>query len=176
MNTPTKDTPRIYVGTYKKYNNGSIAGGWLDLEDYADKEEFLKACAKLHKDERDPEFMFQDWENLPSGMVGECFINAEVWDWIALDSSERELLAVYQENIDSSADIETAQYKFVGTYDSEAEFAEEWTHLTSGEPDFDSLETRLGIVIDWEATWNCNLRHSYSCVYHNGECWFFHSN
>ncbi|MDO8250269.1 MAG: antirestriction protein ArdA [Rhodoferax sp.] len=25
--------PRVYVGTYAKYNEGSIEGGWLDLED-----------------------------------------------------------------------------------------------------------------------------------------------
>src|SRR5690349_16831915 len=54
--------PRVYVGTYAKYNNGSIAGAWLDLEDYADKDSFLAACAELHKDEDDPEFMFQDFE------------------------------------------------------------------------------------------------------------------
>ena len=35
MNTQTQDAPRIYVGTYRKYNNGSIAGKWLELEDYA---------------------------------------------------------------------------------------------------------------------------------------------
>jgi len=44
-------SPRIYVGTYAKYNSGSIAGKWLDLEDYSDKEAFLEACAELHKDE-----------------------------------------------------------------------------------------------------------------------------
>ncbi|MBQ6977044.1 MAG: antirestriction protein ArdA, partial [Paludibacteraceae bacterium] len=26
---------RCYVGTYGKYNGGSLAGGWLDLSDYA---------------------------------------------------------------------------------------------------------------------------------------------
>src|SRR5690606_41483633 len=30
----------IYVGTYGKYNAGSIFGKWLNLSDYADKEEF----------------------------------------------------------------------------------------------------------------------------------------
>ena len=35
---------KIYVGTYKRYNNGSLAGAWLDLSDYSDKEEFLNAC------------------------------------------------------------------------------------------------------------------------------------
>jgi len=50
---------RIYVGTYAKYNAGSIKGAWLDLEDYSDRDAFLEACRELHKDEQDPEFMFQ---------------------------------------------------------------------------------------------------------------------
>ncbi|MNL78164.1 Antirestriction protein (ArdA) [compost metagenome] len=58
---------RIYVGTYAKYNDGSIAGGWLDLSDYSNKDEFYQACTQLHADEEDPEFMFQDYENIPEG-------------------------------------------------------------------------------------------------------------
>ena len=42
---------KIYVGTYAKYNDGSIFGKWLTLSDYADKEEFYEACKELHKDE-----------------------------------------------------------------------------------------------------------------------------
>lgn len=38
---------KIYVGTYGKYNAGSIKGEWLDLEDYANKQEFIDACYKL---------------------------------------------------------------------------------------------------------------------------------
>lgn len=52
----------LYVGTYAKYNAGSLRGAWLDLDDYTDREEFLAACRELHKDERDPELMFQDFE------------------------------------------------------------------------------------------------------------------
>lgn len=51
--------------TYARYNNGSLFGKWLDLSDYSDKDEFLEACRKLHKDEQDPEYMFQDYENIP---------------------------------------------------------------------------------------------------------------
>lgn len=29
-------TIQVYVGTYAKYNNGSIQGAWLDLEQYND--------------------------------------------------------------------------------------------------------------------------------------------
>ena len=50
---------KVYVGTYGKYNNGSLFGAWLDLSDYSDKEEFYEACRELHKDEEDAEYMFK---------------------------------------------------------------------------------------------------------------------
>ena len=59
---------KVYVGSYNKYNNGSIAGGWLDLADYKNYNEFLTACRKLHKNESDPEFMIQDTEDFPDGL------------------------------------------------------------------------------------------------------------
>ena len=59
---------KVYVGTYRKYNEGSIEGKWLDLADYTDKADFYEACADLHKDEQGPEFMFQDWEGIPVGL------------------------------------------------------------------------------------------------------------
>ena len=71
---------KIYCGTYAKYANGSIDGAWLDLEDYSDKDEFLAACRELHKDEADPEFMFQDWEGIPDDMVSEFHVSPECWD------------------------------------------------------------------------------------------------
>lgn len=71
---------RVYVGTYAKYNAGSLEGKWLSLEDYANKAEFIAACLKLHKDEADPELMFQDWEGVPSWMIGESHIDPEVWE------------------------------------------------------------------------------------------------
>lgn len=62
---------KLYVGTYAKYNDGSINGAWLDLSDYDTAEEFLTACAELHADEPDAEFMFQDYEGFPSKYYGE---------------------------------------------------------------------------------------------------------
>lgn len=79
VNEALKDMA-VYVGTYHKYNCGSIAGKWLKLADYANKDEFIKACRELHKDEADPELMFQDYENIPSWMIGESFIDAEIWN------------------------------------------------------------------------------------------------
>ena len=47
MEAATLSEARVYVGTYGKYNNGSLFGAWLDLSDYADKEEFYEACREL---------------------------------------------------------------------------------------------------------------------------------
>ncbi len=52
----------LYVGTYQKYNEGSLYGKWINLSDYSDLGKFYKEIRELHKDEDDPEFMFQDWE------------------------------------------------------------------------------------------------------------------
>ena len=44
---------RIYVGTYAKYNDGSLFGKWMDLSDYIDLNDFYEACLELHQDEED---------------------------------------------------------------------------------------------------------------------------
>lgn len=80
---PKKEVnPEVYVGTYGKYNSGSIAGQWVDLTQFASKEDFLKYCYKLHKDERDPEFMFQDYQGIPDIFIDESFIDERFWDYM----------------------------------------------------------------------------------------------
>jgi antirestriction protein len=56
---------RAYVGTYAKYNNGSLKGGWVELADFQDTEDFYEYCKSLHSDEADPEFIVQSWEDAP---------------------------------------------------------------------------------------------------------------
>lgn len=62
------NNPKVYVGTYAKYNNGSIAGDWIKLADCKDYQDFIRKCHKLHHDEREPEFMIQDTDDLPDGL------------------------------------------------------------------------------------------------------------
>ncbi|SUG44921.1 Antirestriction protein ArdA [Salmonella enterica subsp. arizonae] len=76
----TTTTPAVYVGTYHKYNCGSIFGKWFDLTEFDGREDFYEACQALHADEWDAEFMFQDWEGIPSQFVSESSID---WDFIA---------------------------------------------------------------------------------------------
>ena len=80
--------PAVYVGTYGKYNEGSIYGAWLYPGDYDSISEFFDACKNLHKDEPEGarEFMFQDKEYIPDSLYTECsFTDAEfayckAWD------------------------------------------------------------------------------------------------
>ena len=94
------DEPALYCGTYAKYNDGSIAGRWLKLTDYADAEEFLNACKALHKDEDDSEFMFQDFENMPREFYSESLSRADldkIYAWLQLDEFDRQLVEEYAE-------------------------------------------------------------------------------
>lgn len=81
---------RCYVGTYGKYNGGSLAGGWLDLSDYATYQDFLKACKELHKNESDPEFMIQDWESLPDGFPAQEWISKDEFNEIKLSEAREQ--------------------------------------------------------------------------------------
>ena len=65
----------VYVGTYAKYNAGSLKGAWMNLNLYNSKQDFLKACYDLHKDEADPELMYQDLEGFPKTFYYESDIS-----------------------------------------------------------------------------------------------------
>lgn len=79
---------RVYVGTYGKYNAGSIAGKWIDLSSFENYDQFVKACAEVHKDERDPEFMIQDYEGMPDGLACGEWISREEFDDIRQAEAE----------------------------------------------------------------------------------------
>jgi len=119
-------TPRIYVGTYGKYNAGAIDGAWLNLEEYDDIKEFEEACQELHG-QGEHEFMYQDHEGIPERFISESHLDPEVWDsWVSLDDDDKELLEVYLCCIDPEGDIDKAQEAYYGKFDSEAEWAEEY--------------------------------------------------
>lgn len=126
---------KLYCGTYKKYNEGSLFGKWLDLDDYADKDEFLDACRELHKDEEDPEFMFQDFESeygWDEELYSECSIPDEYWDIhdeLGRAHLDDEIyaawlkLAYQKPSVDN---IEKARDCYIGKFDSDAQCAETW--------------------------------------------------
>lgn len=165
---------RIYVGTYAKYNDGNLFGAWLDLEDYSDKDEFIAACLMLHRDEDDPELMFQDWEDIPTGMVSESSVNESVWEWLELDDDDKELLKVYQEDIDSTGDIEKARESFFGKYDKETDWAAEYWEETGL---LQSIPQDLQGYIDYESyAHDAKCSGDWSFIRHEGDVWVFRSN
>lgn len=126
----------IYVGTYAKYNAGSLFGKWFNLSDFADKDEFMEACKKLHKDENDPEFMFQDRENIPEELVSESWISEkffELRDKVEdMDATEQEAFSVWldYESRDFSKDdaddlVKKFKDDYIGKYDEEEDYARE---------------------------------------------------
>ncbi|MDV4011862.1 antirestriction protein [Elizabethkingia anophelis] len=127
---------RVYVGTYGKYNDGSIFGEWLTLSDYADKDEFYDACRELHDDEEDPEFMFQDYENIPNGLIGECWISDSIFEVLEaledMDETRKEAFLIWCNNGHrklSEGEIDDLISDFdddyIGEYKDEEDFAYE---------------------------------------------------
>lgn len=138
---------RVYVGTYAKYNNGSIEGKWLDLSDYSDKEEFYTACRELHDDEKDPEFMFQDYENIPSPLISESWISDNLFEVIEavseLSVNDAEAFSIWLN--DSSHDINTDDINdlidsfrddYQGEYKDEEDYAYEIVEQCYNLPEF----------------------------------------
>jgi antirestriction protein len=121
------DTPKIYVGTYAKYNNGSIDGKWITISDYNTYEEFLEACYKLHEDEDDPEFMVQDYENFPRKWYHEGGLPTEeefdkINEFYMMDDSKKEAYEAYV-NYTGDDDFDNFQDAYQGHFDSPTDFA-----------------------------------------------------
>jgi antirestriction protein len=84
---------RVYVSTYKSYNDGNLNGRWMDIDNFSDYDEFIEACRELFTDEEDPdeiELMFQDKDSeLPEWAYSENEIDSRLWDYIDLDEDDK---------------------------------------------------------------------------------------
>lgn len=123
--TATGDAPALYVGTYGKYNDGNLYGQWIDIASFDDYDEFRDYLYRLHADERDPEFMAQDFENFPEQWYSESgFLNEEWFNRVKeyAEISEREAADAY---IDMTGEWDESDFedRYEGKYDSEEDFA-----------------------------------------------------
>jgi len=66
----------------------------------------------------------------------------------------RDAVSAFLELYDE-ADLESFEEAYYGRYDSEADFVEQFVNDTC---DFDVPSF---VVVDWDATWNCNLRYDF---------------
>ena len=168
----TNTQSRIYVGTYGKYNSGSIEGAWLDLEDYSDAETFADACQELHGP-GEHEFMFQDWENIPEGMITESSLSADYWEWAEMSDNEKELLSVYRAHVYSEGTLEQAQYADSGRYASPEAWAEEFLADTGG---LDEIPPHLRCYFDYTAYARDARYKGMVFAEHDGDIWVFQTN
>ena len=157
MTTTTKNLEvRIYCGTYAKYNDGSIAGQWIDATDL-DKEEFYNLCRELHSDEEDPEFMFQDTDTdneVLRNMIGECGIDADFWDlkdqMKELSEEQLEAYTIYVNNT-KDTDINNFQdsyFCYLDEYNINEAFGEYWMDMTG---EMSEIPKYLQYYFDFEA-------------------------
>lgn len=61
-------------------------------------------------------------------------------------------------SINDISDVDHAQDAFVGCYSSGADFAEEYYEQT------ETHEVPSYIIVDWEATWESNLRYDFDFI------------
>jgi len=150
----------VYVGTYQKYNEGSLYGKWIDLSDYSDLGEFYKDIRELHKDEDDPEFMFQDYE-VPElikslELISEGYISKDIFEIIqAIEGSgyDEDVIEAYLVSYGYNGEgieevIEKLDEAYTGEFTSDIEFVQELLE------DCGELPGNLPayIHIDWERT------------------------
>lgn len=147
MKTYDLSDAKIYVRTYENYNNGSFPVGWLNLSDYSNKEEFFEACRELHNDEKAPEFMFQDWENIPEALISESWLSE---NFFALRDAVEDLSETEQEAFfvwcnhslhdlgkeDVYDLVNRFKDSYVGKYDDEEDFAYQMVEECYDLPDF----------------------------------------
>jgi antirestriction protein len=156
MQEKTGNEPAIYVGTYRKYNNGSLRGEWVDLFEHPTKEEFYNHIKNLHADEDDPEYMFQDYENFPDCFYGESCFDDRLWDWLDLDENQRQTCAIYFDNVSQEGSIEDALERSRGAYDNKEAYARE---ILQDCGSLANLSEELQWFFDFEAYAN-NLENS----------------
>ncbi len=142
------DTPRIYVGTYGRYNAGSLYGAWLDLDDYADAEEFYAACRQLHKGEQDPEWMFQDYEGIPDQFIGESWLSPDYWDWLELVANSHLDAEVFDAAAEVDIPADEVEERYIGDYSTRADLA---AQLLDDTGDLDQIPEHLRYYVSFDS-------------------------
>ena len=154
--------PSVYVGTYGKYNEGSLCGLWIDLSSFSDYDEFINFCKAIHADEYDPELMAQDYEGFPRQWYNEGFMSEEDFDNIReytelCDKHGNDAVDDYMEFEDSLDNFEEA---YCGEWDSEEDFAR---HIVEECYNLEKMMGSLANYFDYEAfgrelfNWDYNM-------------------
>ena len=69
-----------------------------------------------------------------------------------------------------------AHYYQTPSWDAEAEFSQHYAEEIACLDVCDGNSMSALLVIDWQATWDCNLRHDFFTISFDGETFFFNAN
>ena len=152
----------VYVGTYNKYNCGSLDGAWVDLESFHNEKELMDFLYRLHADEEDPEFMVQDFMNFPKKFYSETMNEndfKELYKWLNLEEEEREMCAEYWDEIYEDASVDEITDSLVYSGNSDDYFDELAEEELQNVPDalkfcFDYVKWRELCSYDYNVTSN----------------------
>ena len=165
--------PAVYVGTYAKYNcvygcEKALFGCWLDLTKFADYDEFIAVCRYLHRDEKSPELMAQDYESFPREFYTEGFMSEREFDLIKayseLSDDDKEAFEAYisYRGFSSSDDeriFDDFREAYMGEWKSEEDFAE---HIAEECDMLHDVPENLRYYFDWSKY----ARDLFMCDFH----------
>ena len=75
-----------------------------------------------------------------------------------------------EQGITTAEQFENAYYMQFDSWNPQADFAE---YITT---ECNCVDLPAYVVIDWQATWDCNLRYDFFTIEFDGETYFFNSN
>ena len=159
--SPCDGEPSVYVGTYGKFNDGSLCGLWIDLSSFNSYDDFINFCKAIHADEEDPELMAQDFEGFPRQWYNEGFVSEDDFDHILeysemCDKHSVEAVDDYMEFEDSLDNFEEA---YCGEWNSEEDFAR---HIIEECYDLEKMMGNLANYFDYEAFGRELFMYDYS--------------
>lgn len=149
---------KIYVASLDDYNAMILHGVWLTLSDFESCDELGRAVGKMLKEsphaketgEPAEEYALHDFEGFEG--LSEWTSISEAWAIYkeACEAEERGLLEqmyAYRRCVQESATLEEIEDAYVGEYESEIDFADEYVH---DNVDADELPAIVAYHIDME--------------------------
>lgn len=116
------DLISIFVTTCKKKEENNVNGGRLCLGDYNTVEDFYKACRKLHSDEENPEFWFENYEGLEGfeAFIDGIYLDENLFLLQDVDENEEGVIAYlkYEQVIDDPF-INYARENYIGKFEND---------------------------------------------------------
>lgn len=119
-------SPRIYIADLEAYNQGSLVGRWVDLEDITSEDCLTEAIEDILEDGHE-EWAVHDHEDV--GNLGEypgVDRIVELAELYAQLGDEYEAYLGYADHVGGSPDVDTFRDAYVGHYDSELAYSEEY--------------------------------------------------